>query len=122
MITFKRFECQSIYGGDYLMDNAYRIFADDVEIGQFYFPNKDNCEMELYENEMYIEYLKLNVKGYFKQFIKAVFKEFKLNKIIGETNDDNKVYWESVEANVSEQYIDEDREMYLFIVTNNGGI
>lgn len=114
MISFKKFKCESIYGGNYYMDNSFKILSDNEEIGVFHFPNSDNCEIELSDNEMYLEYIKLSIKSYSKEVLKSIFEQFSVNKIFGETDDNNKSFWIHVGANVDEKYSDEFRQVYNF--------
>ena len=114
MITFKEFKCKSIYGGDYYMDNSFKILSDDKEIGVFHFQNADNCEVELSKDEMYLEYIKLYTKGFSREVLRNIFTEFYIKKIVGETNDENKAYWGCIGAKIDKEYSDECRGMYNF--------
>lgn len=112
MIIFKEFKSKSVYGGDYYMDNSFKIFSDDKDIGFFHFQNSDNCEVELSKDEIYLEYIKLFVKGFSREVLKNIFTKFSIKKIVGETNDENKAYWVYIGANIDKEYSDECREMY----------
>lgn len=79
---------------------------------------------EVEENIIYDLYIITKKRGFSRKILEFIFNELKVNKIIAETNDENKNYWLHLGAEVDEKYSCEVREMYDFILKNKkcGGI
>lgn len=96
------------------------VLEDDKVVGFFAGQIGNGIYYNLEDNEMFLEYLTVETpqkQGYGRRIVDAIFKCFpNIDTIIAETSEDNKGFWERLGATIPEDYVDDCREIYEFVL------